>query len=221
LALFPNVTVKVAPELSPKDILPDFSPVKKPLKQPGELKLVYFSRVTPKKNLGFLLSVLKQFRSGSVHLEIIGPTDDELYLERCKRIAGALPPNVTVSFLGGVGRDAALELIRTAHFMALPTKNENYGYVIIESLAAGCPVLLSDQVSWDGVEESGAGWLVPLSEARWKEMLEHCLLMDSEQFLRMSFCARDFAVKYLATEEHQTVNQLIFDSVLSAPYANG
>ena len=214
--LFPNVTVKVAPELSPKDILPDFSLSEKPVKRSGEMRIVYFSRVTPKKNLGFLLDILSEFRTGSIHLDVIGPTDDADYLGRCKRIAMSLPGNIEVRFLGGLGRSAALEVIKTAHFMALPTQNENYGYVVIESLAAGCPVLLSDQVSWDAVEENGAGWLKPLSESGWKELLNRCLWMDDKEFRRMSFCAREFAVKYLIAEEPTTVNQLMFDSVLTA-----
>jgi glycosyltransferase involved in cell wall biosynthesis len=217
-----NVPVAVAPELSPIDILPDFSLDEKPEKRPGVLKLVFFSRVTPIKNLDFLLKLLEQNGSGSIQLDVVGPTDEPDYLEKCQMDANRLHGNIEVNFFGGLARDAALEVIKTAHFMVLPTKSENFGYVIIEALAAGCPVLLSDQVSWSDVETKGAGWLLPLTSVEeWQSTLERCLRMDASEYRRMSFSAREFAVKYLNAEEPAAVNGRMFDSVLAAPQANG
>ena len=43
-----------------------------------------------------------------------------------------------------------------------PAHGENYGHVIAEAMAAGCPVLISDQTAWRNLEEKGAGWDLPL-----------------------------------------------------------
>jgi glycosyltransferase involved in cell wall biosynthesis len=217
-----KVQVKVAPELSPRDILPDFRLDEKPEKEQGHLRLVFFSRVTTIKNLDFLLGVLGKFDSGNIELEVVGPTDDLDYLEKCIRIAKSLPRNIQVNFLGGLDRDPALEVIKTAHFMALPSRSENFGYVVIESLAAGCPVVLSDRLAWSDVEQYNAGWLVPLTNPEeWEAVFRTCLQMDANEYRKMSFSARDYAVRYLIEEGPTTVNQLMFDAVLAVPHANG
>ena len=55
----------------------------------------------------------------------------------------------------------------------LPTRGENYGHVIAEALAAGCPVAVSDRTPWGKIEEEGAGWVVPLDdERRWKSVIQ-------------------------------------------------
>ena len=217
-----RVPIKVAPELSPKDILPDFSADEKPQKRQGSVKLVFFSRVTPIKNLDFLLEILRNVDRGSIYLDVIGPTDDLEYLNKCRRMAAALPRNIKVTFLGSLERDAALDVIKTSHFMVLPSKSENFGYVIIESLAAGCPVLLSDKVSWNEVEDAGAGWLVPLTnKPEWRASVERCVWIDSNEYRTMSFSAREFAVRYLIAEEPTEVNRVMFDSVFATPYVNG
>ena len=221
-ALMGDVIIRVAPELSPRDILPDFDPKEKPKKEPGKLRLVFFSRVTKIKNLDFLLSLLGKIESGDVCLDVIGPTDDHGYVEKCKQLADSLPVNIRVKFLGALPRDAALEIIKQSHFMTLPSKGENFGYVVVESLAAGCPVLLSDQTGWPEVARCGAGWRIPLTyRSEWESILSKCLLMDAEEYSKMSFSARDFAIKYLIADEPTAVNQLMFDSVLTVPYANG
>ena len=48
--------------------------------------------------------------------------------------------------------------------MILPTFNENYGHVILESLTAGCPVIISDQTHWLTLSEKKAGWDLSLSD---------------------------------------------------------
>jgi glycosyltransferase involved in cell wall biosynthesis len=39
-----------------------------------------------------------------------------------------------------------------------PTRGENYGHVIHEALAAGLPMLVSDQTPWKRLAERGIGW---------------------------------------------------------------
>ena len=36
------------------------------------------------------------------------------------------------------------------------------GEAIVEALAAGCPVVISDRTPWRGLERRGVGWDVPL-----------------------------------------------------------
>ena len=63
------------------------------------------------------------------------------------------------------------------------TSGENFGHAIIEALACGCPVIISDQTPWNDLESFGAGWVIPLDdEKRWKSVINMANVMDSESF---------------------------------------
>jgi len=217
-----DAKISVAPELTPRDILPGFTTEEKPKKVPGCVRLSYLSRVTPIKNLHFLLELLSVVHARSIQLEVIGPADDNRYFEKCRQLADSLPASVDVDFVGGLDHESALERVKGSHFMVLPTSSENFGYAIIESLAAGCPVILSDRVAWNEVTEKNAGWRIPLEDRdAWLKQLAECTSMGDEEYRRLSFSAREFAVKYLLVDEPAAENQLMFDSVLAVPYLKG
>src|SRR5436189_2244523 len=217
-----DVKISVAPELTPRDILPGFTTDEKPTTVPESVRLSYLSRVTRIKNLHYLLELLNVIDAVSIRLEVIGPADDDRYLEKCRQIADSLPSNIDVDFIGGVDHESALARVKESHFMVLPTSSENFGYAIIESMAAGCPVVLSDRVAWSDVTENNAGWRIPLEDREaWLKQLAECVSMGHEEYLRFSSSARNFAVKYLLVDGPMTENQLMFDSVLELPYLKG
>ncbi len=63
---------------------------------------------------------------------------------------------------GPLPPDRVAEALRANHLLFLPTRSENFGHVILEALAAGCPVLLSDRTPWRNLARAGVGWDLPL-----------------------------------------------------------
>jgi len=60
-----------------------------------------------------------------------------------------------------------------------PTRGENYGHVIAESLSVGTSVLTSDQTPWQRLPDDELGWDLPLDrESLFVEKLEE-LAKDS------------------------------------------
>ena len=197
-----DVEVMTAPDLVPEAILPDFSPAWKPAKAPGSVKLVYLSRISPKKNLIYLLERLKEVDSGEITLDIVGPVDDEAYWQKCKGIIAEMPKNISIKTLGAYPNNEALRRMAESHFFVMPTLNENFGYVFIEALAAGCPILVSDNTVWTDVDERQVGWQIPLGEPeRFVRQIRNCLEMDSTEYLRMSTDARKYAEDWLSRDE--------------------
>jgi glycosyltransferase involved in cell wall biosynthesis len=81
-------------------------------------------------------------------------------------------------------------------FMILPTHNENFGYAILDALAAGCPVLLSDQTPWRDLEAAGAGWTIPLADPeRFARTIEACVAMGPDEHARRSAAAHAYALR--------------------------
>lgn len=130
-------------------------------KQAGRARIVYLSRIVPKKNLAFALRVLRRV-SGAVEFDIYGPREDGAYWSRCEEEMRALPSNVAVRYRGIAAHEDVVGILGSYDLFFFPTLNENFGYAIFEALRGGCPVLLSDQTPWSDVTGAGAGWTLPL-----------------------------------------------------------
>lgn len=174
--------VHIALNLSPACSLPENkgAPVRK---TSGSLNIIFLSRITAKKNLDYALNVLKELR-GTVTFDIYGPIDrDKKYWETCNRIIAELPNNVTVNYKGAIKQNEVRDTFSRYHVFLFPTRGENFGHVIMESLSAGCPVILSDQTPWRDLEEKGVGWDIPLSQPeKFRTVLEQLIEMDEDEF---------------------------------------
>lgn len=131
-----------------------------PIAVDGPLRILFLSRISPMKNLAFVLAVLARVRC-PVALSIIGPRDED-YWQACQPALRALPPNVTVDIHDSIPPLEVPAVMRRHDLLFLPTQGENFGHVIHEALSAGLPVLISDRTPWTGVTEAGAGWSLPL-----------------------------------------------------------
>lgn len=212
--------ILIAPDLTPKTILPDLEPTSKPKKTRGTLRLIFYSRIVPKKNLRFLLEVLKGIDRGNVRLQIVGPAENESYWRDCQSVIATLPENISVEHTGAVTYAGGLELLVANHLFVLPTLGENFGYVIVESLAAGTPVLSSDKVVWTDLEEKNAGRLIPLkARDEWRRAITRYIDMDTAEFGATSACARQYALDWLARPDLEQATADMFAFALGR--ANG
>jgi len=180
-------------------------------KRSGTARFIFLSRVSPMKNLRALIELIGAL-AGEVSLDIFGPVDDPTYLRECQSAASEVRPNVKIVWRGSVAPDNVIHVISGFDFLVLPTLGENFGHVILESLTAGCPVLLSDRTPWNRIEASGAGWILPLEQrARWSEVLQRCVEMDNPSHLVMRLRARSAAEQLCDRESAIKQNVALFD----------
>jgi glycosyltransferase involved in cell wall biosynthesis len=143
---FPKVKTFVVPNL-PAKFIPKEPIVKK---NPGELKLVFVSRIFPKKNLKFALEVLKDVNEGKIIFDIYGPMEDRNYWAECESVIKTLPSNIRVSYRGEVAHKDIPNVFKRYHAFFFPTLGENYGHVIVEAMMNNTLVILSKGVTpWD------------------------------------------------------------------------
>lgn len=179
-------------------------------KKRGELKLVFLSRITEKKNLKGALTFLKGI-TGNITFDIYGPIENQNYWKTCQDVIESLPNNVQVNYMGQVNNNKVHLLFSNYNAFLFPTFGENYGHVIVESLLAGCPVIISDQTPWKNIEHEGAGWTIPLEkEETFISALNDIVHMDSERFQQLSRSASEYAVKMFFCEEILKQNRDLF-----------
>lgn len=129
----------------------------------GEIKIVFLSRISIKKNLTYALNIIKTIK-GKVIFDIYGPIQDETYWKKCMEIIQNLPENIVCRYQGNAHTDEVEHIFSKYHIMLFPTLGENYGHVIVEAMSAGCVPVISDKTPWKGLDGRCAGFAVRLDE---------------------------------------------------------
>ena len=151
------------------------------VKTPGELRIIFLSRIVRNKNLAYALEILQGVQ-GRVEFDIYGPREDAAYWTECESLIQSLPLNVTARYCGVVEPSNIPETFARYHLFLFPTAGESFGYVIQESICAACPVITSDRTPWQ-FEEGQGGWSIPLSmPSAFRSAIEEVARMDREQF---------------------------------------
>jgi glycosyltransferase involved in cell wall biosynthesis len=209
LGLTPSILI--AANMPPRMIFEDFELGDKPPKQKGAAKMVFLSRFMRKKNFNWLVPHLQDIK-GELSIDLWGPLEDKEYWLEAQRLMESLPANIKIESKGPVAHDRVSETLAQYHYFILPTLGENFGHVYIEALAAGCPVITSDQTPWRGLQEKGVGWDLSLDEPhKWQTVINECLAMDAEEYRRQSNQARVFAVQWLSDPELETDNREVLE----------
>ncbi len=107
--------------------------------------ILFLGRLHPKKGIDLLLKSFPKLSRSDLKLVIVGDGDDQ-YVNQLKGLAASLGISSRVSFLGAKFDAEKFELMRAASCMVLPSRDENFANVVIEALAVGTPVIVSEQV---------------------------------------------------------------------------
>ncbi len=159
------------------------------------LRLVYLSRVTPKKNLLTAVGILKLVRT-PIRFSVYGPLEDKLYWSKCKKAIEELPPHIDVIIHGPITPEVVSGELSKHDLFFLPTFGENYGHVIMEALAAGLPILISDQTPWRNLAAKGIGRDLPLGDPQlFANFIEEAANWDGVAHQAVIANVRAFAAK--------------------------
>jgi glycosyltransferase involved in cell wall biosynthesis len=105
-----------------------------------------------------------------LHLVIAGP-DDGMKPE-AERLVAAAGIGSRVTFVGMLDHRRKLEAFRDAAMFVLPSYSENFGIAVVEAMACGVPVAISDKVNiWREVADAGAGVVAPTTIAAVTEQI--------------------------------------------------
>ncbi len=173
--------------------------VKEVKKIKDELRLIFISRIVPKKNLLYVLDILKSISTHqAIYFTICGGVEDEKYWLKCKEIIDSYPKNIKVDFKGALVHEEIIPLLEIHHAFILSSYGENFGHAIFEALSAGRPVIISDQTPWRDLEARKAGWDIQLGQPeKFREAIELMASMDQETYEEWSKGAQGVADEYI------------------------
>lgn len=178
------------------------------------LRMVFVSRISPMKNLDGLLQALMSV-TVAVELDIFGPIEDEPYWELCKESISELPVNIFIRVHGSIAPRNVSGTFGKFDLFAFPTKGENFGHVIFESLRAGTPVLVSDQTPWCP-DAGGALTVIPLHETTaWCEAIVKAAQRTKEEQEHLRKAARSYAIRYANESNSRKENIEMFTKILT------
>jgi len=127
---------------------------------------LFLGRIHPKKGVDILIKAYASVyhsspdtrRSSPPLLVIAGPGSETPFGKRMQKLASHLCPPDSVIWPGMLTGNAKWGALYNAEAFVLDSHQENFGIAVVESLACGKPVLISNQINiWREIEEDKAG----------------------------------------------------------------
>ena len=153
--------------------------------------LLFLSRIDVKKGVDVLIAAylsLKEKGDKLPKLVIAGPGKDTDYGKKMQEMANK---NEDVLFPGMLTGEAKWGAFYNCDAFILPSHQENFGIAVVEALACGKPVLISNQVNiWREIEKGGGGLVGNDDEQGAKKILLKWISLTAIEKLEMSKNAR-------------------------------
>jgi glycosyltransferase involved in cell wall biosynthesis len=168
----------------------------------NSLIVLYLGRVEHRKGIDLTIQAFAEiaYKIPNVFLVIAGPSEDN-YQDNLLKLIADKNLSDKVIFTGYLNREQRLCALADADVFVLSSHSENFGVSVVEAMASGLPVVVSDQVGVaDDIKTYRAGLVVPLCVPGIAGALNQ--LLDNEA-LRKSIGAR---ASEFAKQEYETLS---------------
>jgi len=120
--------------------------------------LLFLARLHEKKGCDLLLKAFAKVAASAPNVDLVIAGPDQAGMEaKLRRLAGKLGIAGRVHWPGLIGGDIKWGALRACEAFVLPSHQENFGIAVVEALAIGRPVLISNQVNiWADIADDGA-----------------------------------------------------------------
>ncbi len=154
---------------------------------------IFVGRLSEEKNLELVIRILNKTEDG-FKVVVAGDGPERARLAKLARDLGV---EKKIKFLGQVSFSDLPNIFREGSFMLLPQKRGGFGLSVLESMAAGRPVIHSKIEGSEEIIKNGQnGFLVPLKEEDALVEAVNKLINDKKLLLKMSKNARATVSNY-------------------------
>jgi glycosyltransferase involved in cell wall biosynthesis len=125
----------------------------------GHRFLLFLARIHEKKGCDLLLKAFAEIGSSIPDVDLVIAGADQMGMQaKLQRRAKELGIGDRVHWPGPIGGDLKWGALRACDAFVLPSHQENFGIAVVEALAVGRPVLISNQVNiWREIEGDNVG----------------------------------------------------------------
>lgn len=165
---------------------------------PARPAVLFLSRLHVKKGVHILVEAAASLRDRGVDAQfLIAGTGDDDYTARITEQIRSLDLASNARLLGMVGGELKVSLYQAADLFALPTSQENFGFVLPETLAcATCAITTKGVDTWPELQASGAALIIEQSPEAFASAIRE-LLADPQRRRRMGDAGRDWVLSAL------------------------
>lgn len=159
--------------------------------------LLSISRIHEKKGVDLLISAYLNLKQSHVELPVLVIAGPGLETEYGQKIQLLASKSSDIRFLGMLTGDVKWGAFYGCEAFVLPSHQENFGIAVVEALACGKPVLISDQINiWKEIVDSGSGLVAEDTESKIQEMLGNWPQLPDDKKKLMGVKARSCYEKY-------------------------
>lgn len=174
--------------------------------------IIFLSRIDEKKNLMFACNVIAKLKV-NINFDIYGAIGDSDYFNKCIQILKNCDKNINYSYNGVLNKQDAEKAFTKYDLFIFPTKGENFGYVILESLDCGCPIILSlNTTLWNNLQEMDSGFNISLeNEEEWIIAIQKIYEAKMNKDFRYVSGAKQYTARNTIIKNAAEDNMKIFD----------
>jgi glycosyltransferase involved in cell wall biosynthesis len=164
-------------------------------------QIVFLGRINPIKNIHLLIKAFNELPDelkNTFSLLIAGEailSYEKSYLRKLRVLIDTLNLRKNIHFLGGIYGELKERTLSESFCTILPSKSENFGNVVLESLCQGTPVIVTKHAPWKILEESNAGiWIVP-TVLNLKNAMIKLMTANEDEYINIRRNAHNLAIE--------------------------
>ena len=149
-----------------------------------EKYFLFIGRLHPIKALENLIQALalsEKFKASEFVFKIVGDGEDS-YKKGLEAMILELGLVEKIKLVGTIEGEKKQELYANAYFTFLISHTENFGIVVIESLAQGTPVVTSKGTPWQILEDRNAGFWVGNDVSSLASVINRISNLNAEEY---------------------------------------
>ncbi len=172
-------------------LIPNFFELNRISNTCKENQFVFLGRICNIKKIDNLIKACKislHFKANKYKLLIIGPTDSEYfsYKSYLKDLVTEYNLCENILFVNELGSPEKEIILSKSKTLFLVSESENFGNVVVESLAQGTPVVASKGTPWQILTNCNAGFWIDNDPFTISQIIDKLILMEKSEFELMS-----------------------------------